>query len=137
MENFQKLLIKEYKYWKILLHHNQCYLGRCVIWCKRENAIDFFDMTEAEKNEFWKISKNLRDALQKIFKPDLFNYSSLANKTPHLHIHVMPRYKEKIIFENFHFIDERWGKNPCPYNKTFTISENILLEIKNIINKNI
>ena len=137
MENFQKLLIKEYKYWKVLLHHNQCYLGRCVVWCKRENVIDFFDMDKEEKKEFWDISKNLREVIQKIFKPDLFNYSSLANRTPHLHVHVIPRYKEKRIFENFTFADKRWGKNPYPYNKNFKISDNIISEIRKIIYQNI
>ncbi|MBI4895881.1 MAG: HIT family protein [Candidatus Aenigmarchaeota archaeon] len=134
MEDYSKLDIKEYKYWKIMLHSNQCYLGTTVIWCKR-GIIDFFDMSGAEKKEFWKITKKLRNVIIDLFNPDLINYVSLGNVTPHLHFKIMPRYKTKRVFKGFDFIDDRWGKNPSPYNKDFKISEEIMMKLKEEIRK--
>ena len=120
-----------------MLHHNQCYLGRCVLWCKRDNVIDFLDMTDDEKKEFLEVAKTVRDSLRKIWQPDLMNYSSLANVTLHLHVHIIPRYKNKRAFYNYEFVDKRWGKNPAPYDKEFSISEDLLIKIKVEIQKNI
>ncbi len=127
--DYSKLDIKEYKYWKIMLHSNQCYLGTTVLWCKRD-IIDFFDMNAKEREEFWKVAKKLRNVVVDIFKPDIINYVALGNVTPHLHIKMMPRYKEKRIFHGMEFLDERWGKNPSPYNKGFKIPEEVMLKIK-------
>lgn len=132
-EEIQKLLIKDFKYWEVMLHSNQCYLGRCVLWCKREDVNDFFDMSKEEKEEFWQIAKQLRDILRDLWQPDLMNYSSLANVTPHLHIHVIPRYKEKRFIGDQEFIDDRWGKNPTPKNDNFQISEDTMEKIKTLI----
>lgn len=133
MSDFQKSLIKEYKYWEIQLHANQSHLGRCVIWLNRDNIVDLFDITKEEREELWEIVNHLKDVLVKLFKPNHFNYSSLANVDPHLHIHVIPRYKDKVIFENFKFVDERFGKNPYPYDKSFKIPEDIYNKIKEAI----
>lgn len=132
--DYSKLDIKEYKYWKILLHSNQCYLGTTIVWCKRD-VIDFFDMTDEEKEEFWKITKKLRNVLIELFKPDLINYVALGNVTHHLHFKIMPRYKTERISHGIEFLDERWGKNPSPYNKDFKIPEDVMMKIKDEIGK--
>ena len=131
----ERLLIKEYSTWINLLHENQCYLGRCVIKCKR-NVIDLFDITKEEEEEFFEIAKNLRDILKQLFKPDLFNYASLGNVNPQLHIHFIPRYKEKRIFEGFEFFDKSWGQNYAPY-EDFKISQELMLKISDKIKENL
>ncbi len=134
MEDYSRLDIKEYKYWKVMLHSNQSYLGTCVVWCKRD-VIDFFDMTEKELEEFWKITKNLRNVINELFDPDLMNYVILGNVTPHLHFKIMPRYKSSRKFEGVEFKDERCGKNPSPYNKDFRIPEETMMKLKEEIRK--
>lgn len=131
--NYDNLLIKEYNYWNVYLHESQCYLGRVYIWAKRKEALDFFDMTKEEKEEYFKIGKELKEVFKKLFKPDLYNYATLANVTAHLHTHFIPRYASKREFAGLTFIDERWGKNYAPYNKDFKISEENLMKIKEAI----
>ncbi|MAG45660.1 MAG: hypothetical protein CMH63_02725 [Nanoarchaeota archaeon] len=131
-ERLKIIKIKDYKYWEVNLHENQAYLGRCVIWCKREGDVDFLDMTDEEKEEFWEIAENLREALKKAFKQDRMNYAALANVTNHLHIHVIPRYKDKRIFENVEFKDERWGQNYVPY-EDFKPEDELLIKIRDKI----
>ena len=135
MNNIDRLLIKEYKYWKVMLHANQCYLGRCVLWCIRADAADLFEISEEEKNEFWNISKKLNKIIKHLWHPDKMNYASLANRTPHLHIHFIPRYKSEKMFRDFKFLDVRWGKNYAPYDKSFKISDELIEKIRSTISK--
>ena len=131
--NYEQFNIKDYKYWTIQINENQYYLGRCTIWCKRNNVIDFFDMTNDELKEFFEIAKHLRNTLKRIFNPDLFNYASLCNETRHLHIHVVPRYKNSRMFLGKEFNDERWGMNYA--GKEFKPDNRILFGIRDKIRK--
>src|SRR3989344_2178326 len=128
--DYKKLLIKDYKHWEVYLHENQCYLGRVYIWAKRKDALDFFEMIGEEQREYFKIGKELKKVLKRLFKPDLYNYATLVNVSPHLHTHFIPRYKDKRELFGIMFIDERWGKNYAPYNKDFKIAEDVLMSIK-------
>lgn len=132
---FSDLKIKEYKYWDAMLHHNQCYLGRSVVWCKRNNVEDFLDMNPEELKEFWEISKKLRDAIKKAFNSDLINYASFSNVTKHLHFHIIPRYNKKRIFEGFEFTDENFGNSPFPYDNNFEIDKELKAKIIKEIRK--
>lgn len=122
------LIIKEYDYWILKLHSNQVYLGRCLVVLKR-HAEDFFDITEDEAKELFDISKNTRNALVKIFKPDLFNYGSLGNFVKHVHLHMIPRYSKSKTFEGMEFADEKWGDFYYPYDKNFKTPDKILISI--------
>lgn len=115
-KNNKNLLIKKHKYWTILLHPDQRYLGRSMVKLQR-HIVDFFDTTEQEKAELFGIMKRLKGVLTDLFKPDLFNYASFGNEVRHLHIHLIPRYKNKRVFKGIEFIDERWGHNYSPYEK--------------------
>jgi len=110
-EEFIKNIIKEYKYWTVLAHSNQGYLGRCVVWCKREAAEELTEATDKERQELFLILAELKKALEQAFKPDVFNYAFLGNKTKHLHCHVVPRYKEPREFAGQKFEDKKWGHN--------------------------
>jgi len=47
----------------------------------------------------------VEEVLRKIFNPEKINLASLGNKTPHIHWHVIPRFKEDPHFPNSH-----WGE---------------------------
>lgn len=109
--DFSKNLIKEYEHWAIYVHENQGYLGRCVVWCKREDALDLADATPEEQTELFLVLHNLREASIKVFQPDWFNYSFLGNGTRHLHGHFIPRYTKSKIFMDVMFKDKLYGHN--------------------------
>jgi len=110
-EDFSKFLIKEYKYWAIYIHENQGYLGRCVVWCKRDDALDLTDATAEEREELFLVLRALNEAATKVFAPDWFNYSFLGNETRHLHGHFIPRYAKPKTFMNVVFEDKLYGHN--------------------------
>ncbi len=126
-EDFSKNLIKEYKYWEIYINANQNYLGRCVVWCKRENALDLADATPEEQQELFLVLHELREASKKIFQPDWFNYSFLGNATRHLHGHFLPRYEKPKTFMGIIFNDELWGHYPDDSNdNNLAVSQEVL-----------
>jgi diadenosine tetraphosphate (Ap4A) HIT family hydrolase len=132
-EKYEKNLIKKYNFWKVILNPNQYYLGRLIIVLNRHSE-DFLNTNESERGELFKIMKEISAKLKKIFNPDLFNYTILMNDDRHLHIHLIPRYKDTRIFENFTFKDENFGHYP-KFKHDFSIPEGILNKIKEVIKR--
>jgi len=128
-KDFSKNLVKSYRHWEIYVHENQGYLGRCVIWCKRENALDMTDATEEEQKELFLILRDLNKASKNCFNPDWFNYSFLGNETRHLHGHFIPRYKESKVFEGITFKDDLYGHN-YKTDRNFVTSKELLEEVR-------
>ncbi len=110
-KKFSKYLIKDYEHWSIYVHQNQGYLGRCVIWCKREDALDLTDATEEEQKELFTVLSLLKEATTKVFQSNWFNYSFLGNETRHLHAHFIPRYAKPKTFMGIIFEDKLYGHN--------------------------
>ena len=131
-EDFSKSLIKDYKYWTIYVHGNQGYLGRCVIWCKRENALDLTEATPEEREELFIILNNLREALLKVFHPDWLNYAFLGNSMRHLHCHLIPRYEKPVNFMGVVFKDERYGHN-YKTDHSFETPDEVLMAVRDKI----
>jgi len=134
MEDFSKYKIKDYKYWSIFLHQNQGYLGRCIIWCNRENALDLTDTTPEEQKELFIVLKELKNAINEAFRPNLLNYAFLGNGTKHLHGHFIPRYAEPKEFEGITFKDKLFGHNyktDHSFSTPFDVIDKIRLKIKN------
>ena len=128
-EDFSKNLVKEYKYWGIYVHENQGYLGRCVVWCKRDDALDLADATPEEQSELFLVLRDLREATKKVFQPDWFNYSFLGNETRHLHGHFIPRYAKTKTFMDIVFEDKLYGHN-YKTDHGFKTSAELLAEVK-------
>ncbi|OIO49691.1 MAG: hypothetical protein AUJ36_01790 [Parcubacteria group bacterium CG1_02_41_26] len=111
MNKYEQNKIKDYQHWTVYVHENQSYLGRCVIACKRAKADDLANASQEELLEFLRIINELKNALQKAFQTDWFNYSFLGNADQHLHCHFIPRYQTERVFEGIVFKDELWGHN--------------------------
>lgn len=129
MKDFSKYKIKDYKYWGVYVHQNQGYLGRCIIWCNRKNALDLADATAEEQKELFIILKELKNASKKAFGSDWFNYAFLGNETKRLHAHFIPRYSSEKQFAGLTFKDERWGHN-YRIDHSFITPDNVIQEVK-------
>ena len=109
--DFSKYLVKDYKYWAVYVHENQGYLGRCIVWCKRADALDLTEVTSDEQQELFLVLKKIRQALIRCFHADWFNYAFLGNGVRHLHSHVIPRYAKPVHFMGMVFEDKQYGHN--------------------------
>ena len=132
VKDFSKLLIKEYTHWIVYVHENQGYLGRCIVWCKRENAQDLTDTTQEEQIELFFILDKLRKTLTKVFKPDWLNYAFLGNNIRHLHCHLIPRYATHKEFMGVKFEDKLYGHN-YKTDKSFKTSDELLQSVRDSI----
>ncbi len=133
---YQHLLVKEYKHWSVYLHENQGYLGRCILWCKREDAKKLTNATQEEQQELFSILKCVEKTLQECFGPDLLNFAFLGNEVPHLHCHIIPRYESERIFMQVRFNDSRFGKN-YQTDRGLHYSVNLLHNVKNFLQEHI
>lgn len=84
--------VKELKTGYVVLEDNQFYKGYTIFLCKK-HVFELHELDEEFKNEFLKEMSNVSEAVFKAFKPVKLNYELLGNKDPHLHWHIIPRYK--------------------------------------------
>lgn len=128
----RSLLVKEYKYWNLSIAESQILIGWTHASLKRH--IRFFEeLRDEELIELKKVIKEIKEALNKTFKPDWFNLMQLGNITSHLHLHLVPRYKEKRFFAGRVFIDKNYGR---PVSDEWIVEEDALLKkIKDRIKK--
>lgn len=127
--NEDNRLIKDFKFWSVLIAKNQILPGKCVVWCKREDALDPADATGEEWVELFSIIKGLKKSVFELYKADWFNYTFLGNFTHHLHMHFVPRYKTKRIVHRMKFIDRDWG-GEYKVDPDFSIAPEVLESIR-------
>ncbi|MDY6778659.1 MAG: HIT family protein [Candidatus Nanohaloarchaea archaeon] len=123
-------LLREYSNWTLVQAFNQYYLGRCIAVLDR-HIVDLPDLDGEERDELFEtVLPQLRAALDELFQPDLINYASLGNEVEHLHLHILPRYREPREVAGKRFNDENWGRHYKPYPRDFEISDHVFQTIR-------
>lgn len=80
------------------------YPGYCrVIW--NEHRSEMTDLAPAEQRHLMKVVLAAEAALRACLQPDKINLASLGNMTPHLHWHIIPRWRD-----DRHFPNAIWGE---------------------------
>ena len=77
---------------RVVLINDHSYPG----YCRIESIVhikEMTDLTDALQKECLQLLLNIEKGLRKLLAPDKINLASLGNKTPHLHWHIIPRYK--------------------------------------------
>jgi diadenosine tetraphosphate (Ap4A) HIT family hydrolase len=71
--------------------------GYCrVIW--RAHVIEMSDLTSHERRHLYEVVHAVESALRRLVQPDKINLASLGNVVPHLHWHVIPRWRDDSHF---------------------------------------
>lgn len=131
---FRRFIVKRYTFWTLLLHPNQYYLGRAILWLNRPGEMQrFSELSMREVLELLEAVKEYEEVLKALWKPNHMNYAWLGNyfheHKGHGHMHLIPRYNEKRLFAERVYKDGRWGKNYAPYPKR-KYSDIEILEIR-------
>ena len=111
MDKFEAYKVFTGNHWTIYIDHLQPRLGQVYIWANRSDAVDLTEANPPELLELHDLLLKVRKALVVLFNPDLFNYASLGNTVKHLHVHVIPRYRENRTFEGVTLTDNTFGKH--------------------------
>jgi diadenosine tetraphosphate (Ap4A) HIT family hydrolase len=83
------------------LNRDQRFRGYCLLIFDARHATGLEELTPDEYSAFMADLRRATQALRAVVQPDHMNYECLGNSVPHLHWHLVPRYRD----------DPRWG-NP-------------------------
>jgi len=99
---------------RVVLVEEPGYAGYCrVIW--NAHVREMTDLTEADRAHCLRVALAVETALREWLRPDKINLGSLGNVTPHLHWHVIARFRN-----DPHFPGSVWGaplRPPLPVEK--------------------
>jgi diadenosine tetraphosphate (Ap4A) HIT family hydrolase len=77
-------------------------------YCRVELIAHVKEMTDLAPHDRARMMKTVfavEAAMRGVIQPDKINLASLGNKTPHVHWHIIPRFKDDKHFPNSH-----WGE---------------------------
>ncbi len=106
-------VLAENEDWRLVLNENQATLGRVYFALKRHET-DVTALAPGEVLSLWRFAARAKRALDSLFAPDHFNYLFHMNVTPHVHMHIYPRYKAPRAFAGQTFTDTRCGDHYDP-----------------------
>lgn len=88
---------------RVVLVDEPGYAGFCrVIW--HAHVREMTDLAPDERDRFMRVVLAVEEALRGLLRPDKINLASLGNAVPHLHWHVIPRFRD-----DSHFPNPIWG----------------------------
>ena len=79
------------------------YPGFCRVILTR-HVREMSDLTAGERRRIMEVVFAVEAALRHLYQPDKINVASLGNLTPHVHWHVIPRWRD-----DRHFPQPIWG----------------------------
>jgi len=80
-----------------------CYPGFCRVIVRR-HVSEMTDLSQKERERLMSVVFAVEKSLREIMRPDKINLASLGNAVPHLHWHVIPRWRG-----DRHFPQPVWG----------------------------
>lgn len=88
---------------RVVLVDDAGYPGFCRVICNAHIA-EMTDLEVSQRSTLMMTVCKVEQALREVLQPDKINLASLGNLTPHLHWHVIPRYRH-----DKHFPQPIWG----------------------------
>ncbi len=86
------LRVAELEYTYVLLNRDQFFTGYCFVVAK-EHITELFHLDRAVRTVVMDEVTAVAAAIAAVFKPDKINYELLGNMVPHMHWHVVPRFR--------------------------------------------
>ncbi|TBL80274.1 HIT family protein [Paenibacillus thalictri] len=77
----------------LFLFKEQTYKGRCVV-ALNEHEREFFHLSQEKQDAYMRDVAQTAKAIEQAFSPDKINYGAFGDTMPHVHFHVVPKYKD-------------------------------------------
>jgi len=77
----------------LYLYKEQSYFGRCVV-VLNDHQRELFHLPEETRAKLMEDIARVAAAIEKAFLPDKINYAMYGDTMPHIHFHVVPKYKD-------------------------------------------
>lgn len=78
----------------LYLFKEQSHRGRCIL-AHRQHVSELIDLSDEERNRFFTDVARASRAIHQVFKPDKVNYGAYGDTGGHLHMHLVPKYKDE------------------------------------------
>ncbi|MBO4458377.1 MAG: HIT family protein [Butyrivibrio sp.] len=78
---------------QLVLFKEQSHLGRCIVAYK-DHVSEMVDISDEERNAFFADVTRAAKAIHAAFNPDKVNYGAFSDTLCHLHMHLVPKYKD-------------------------------------------
>lgn len=108
--------------YRIILVADEDYPGYLRI-ITNDHIKELSDLSNSNSIKLYEAVIHCEQIIRQIFNPDKVNIASLGNVTPHLHWHIIPRFKD-----DRHFPNPIWGAVVNP-NTTAVIDANKLSQL--------
>lgn len=79
------------------LFPDQAFRGRCLVTLG-EHYTELFQLTPAMRTAFLDDVTRTAEAVFRALKPIKMNYELLGNQVPHMHWHIIPRFREDGVY---------------------------------------
>jgi diadenosine tetraphosphate (Ap4A) HIT family hydrolase len=84
---------------RVLLVDDANYPGFCrVVW--NAHVSEMTDLEPADRSVLMRTVCQVESALREVLQPEKINLASLGNMVPHLHWHLIPRFRDDAHFPN-------------------------------------
>ncbi|MBF9018260.1 MULTISPECIES: HIT family protein [unclassified Oceanispirochaeta] len=87
--------IAELKVTTFFFFKEQTHPGRCIVAYNKGHKGELFELDTQERHDLMDDMAKASEAIQKVFNPDKLNYASFGDKGPHIHFHLVPKYKDE------------------------------------------
>ncbi|STR45673.1 HIT family protein [Iodobacter fluviatilis] len=105
---------------RVVLADEAGYPGFCRVILKQHTA-EFSDLNAEDRQRLMQLVFVVESAIRSTLQPDKVNLASLGNMVPHLHWHVIPRFKE-----DRHFPAPIWAEAVKPDAETKVSAKQLL-----------
>ena len=78
---------------QLILFKEQSHPGRCIV-AYRDHVSEIVDISDDERNRFFADVNRAAKAIHKAFSPDKVNYGAYGDTGCHLHVHLVPKYRD-------------------------------------------
>lgn len=93
---------------RVIAVEDPAYPGYCrVIW--NTHRIELSDLSAPDQGYLMSVVSVVESVLRRLYQPDKINLAAFGNVVPHLHWHIIPRWRE-----DKHFPNPIWGEVQRP-----------------------
>lgn len=106
------------------LYRDQAFRGRCLVTL-REHYTELFQLTPAMRTALMEDVTRIAEALFRALSPIKINYDLLGNLVPHIHWHLIPRFREDGSYPK-----PIWAAQQPPRTLTAAERDNLIAKIR-------
>jgi len=109
--NNPDLIIKDFKYWVVILKDGGTTLGHSVFILKSNKSV-FAEVSQEEMSEFSIVCKWFEEKTKKVFGAEKWNYCAMMMRENFVHFQAVPRYSKKVNMYGRDWEDIDWPNRP-------------------------